>query len=232
MPRFKAAILAAGEGSRLRAEGVTTPKALVEVGGEPLIARVARQLASAGASELVAIVHPRAAAAESLLRERLPAVPLTILLRETPSSFHSLLAILPGLAGAPFLMSLVDSVFDPGDLAGFVAAAEARPEAMAGLALTDHIADESPLRVALGPGDRIRAIGEKAASSGLVTGGVYWWSTQIAPAARAAEAQGIFRLRNFLSLLVERGDSLFGYRFGKMVDCDTLEDLRAAQEMR
>lgn len=36
---MKFAIIAAGEGSRLAAEGITLPKPLVEVGGEPLIDR-------------------------------------------------------------------------------------------------------------------------------------------------------------------------------------------------
>lgn len=50
---MKAMVLAAGIGSRLRPLTDTTPKALLDVGGEPMIARVIRRLRAAGVTELV-----------------------------------------------------------------------------------------------------------------------------------------------------------------------------------
>lgn len=50
---MKAMILAAGRGSRLRPLTDTTPKPLLEVGGEPLIAHHLRKLAAAGVTEVV-----------------------------------------------------------------------------------------------------------------------------------------------------------------------------------
>jgi len=49
----KAMILAAGIGSRLRPLTDETPKALLDVGGTPMIERVIQRLASAGVTELV-----------------------------------------------------------------------------------------------------------------------------------------------------------------------------------
>jgi NDP-sugar pyrophosphorylase family protein len=50
---MKAMVLAAGIGSRLRPLTDTTPKALLDVAGEPMIARVIRRLQAAGVTELV-----------------------------------------------------------------------------------------------------------------------------------------------------------------------------------
>lgn len=55
--RPKGMILAAGLGTRLRPLTLTTPKPLVEVGGEPLIFRSLRMLKSAGVEEVVINLH-------------------------------------------------------------------------------------------------------------------------------------------------------------------------------
>lgn len=50
---IRAVVLAAGVGARLRPWTDERPKALVEVAGEPLLLRMARQLASVGVDELI-----------------------------------------------------------------------------------------------------------------------------------------------------------------------------------
>ena len=54
---MKALILAAGRGTRLKPLTDTVPKALVEVGGVPMIEIIIRRLISAGADSLVVNVH-------------------------------------------------------------------------------------------------------------------------------------------------------------------------------
>lgn len=67
--RVDAMILAAGLGRRLRPITDTTPKALVEVGGVPMLERIARRLVAAGADRLIVNVHHHAGAVETFLRE-------------------------------------------------------------------------------------------------------------------------------------------------------------------
>jgi NDP-sugar pyrophosphorylase family protein len=55
-----AMILAAGLGTRLRPLTHDVPKALVEVGGEPVLDRVARRVVEAGADRIVVNVSPHA----------------------------------------------------------------------------------------------------------------------------------------------------------------------------
>ena len=54
---MKAMIFAAGLGTRLKTLTDTMPKAMVPVGGQPLIARTIRRLVAAGATEIVVNVH-------------------------------------------------------------------------------------------------------------------------------------------------------------------------------
>lgn len=67
---MKAMILAAGVGSRLAPLTDTMPKALVEVGGRPLIGRVMDRLKAAGVTEFIVNTHHFAEQIESYLAKR------------------------------------------------------------------------------------------------------------------------------------------------------------------
>lgn len=63
-------IFAAGLGTRLRPLTDRGPKALVEVGGIPMLERVARRLVDAGVERIVVNVHPFADRIERFVEER------------------------------------------------------------------------------------------------------------------------------------------------------------------
>lgn len=67
---MKAMVFAAGEGTRLRPLTLTRPKALVEVGGKPMLVRVLEALRGAGVTEAVVNVHYLAGQIEDYLSAR------------------------------------------------------------------------------------------------------------------------------------------------------------------
>lgn len=62
-------ILAAGRGTRLAALGLTVPKPLVEIGGQPLLARQLGYLAGQGVHRVIVNAHHLASAIESFAAE-------------------------------------------------------------------------------------------------------------------------------------------------------------------
>lgn len=67
---MEAMILAAGHGTRLRPLTDDVPKALVEVGGVPMLERVARRLVDAGARRLIVNVSPHADKIRAFIAEK------------------------------------------------------------------------------------------------------------------------------------------------------------------
>ena len=65
-----AMILAAGRGTRLKPLTNTVPKALVQVGGKPMLERVAEELIKAGTSRLIVNTHHLGNQVQDFLRER------------------------------------------------------------------------------------------------------------------------------------------------------------------
>jgi NDP-sugar pyrophosphorylase family protein len=226
---FKAAILAAGEGSRLRAEGLVTPKPLVTIAGVPMIERIARQLQSAGASEIVCIINEASTAVRTHLQSLALPIPIQIVVKSTPSSFHSFCELSAFLRGGPFVLSLTDSIFTTAELSGFIHFARQHPELDGVLGITKFVDDENPLRVRLGEENRVIAIGPEAQASPYVTGGIYWFSEKILRAAAQAKKLEIQRLRNFLAFLLQQHHPMAGYFFDIIIDVDTLHDIKLAE---
>ena len=185
---MKAGIIAAGWGRRLGGG----PKALAQVGGRSLIDLVFDGLEAAAIDHVVCIVNE--AAGPLVAQESGAGRTLSIewIVRTTPSSMHSFLAVLERLAqyGDPwYLMSTVDAICAPETVRSFVRQAETLAGADVVLGLTDVVDDERPVRVGLAgdneaasrPVDvaddlarsRIVALGDRAAVSPFVTAGLY-----------------------------------------------------------
>ena len=99
--KMKYAIIAAGEGSRLAHEGMTVPKPLVMIDGEPMIDRLIRIFLAQGATEIDVICRERDVQTCHHLRQlqQNPDVPLRFIAKDTPSSNMSSLNMSPSSVG-------------------------------------------------------------------------------------------------------------------------------------
>ena len=134
---MKAMIFAAGLGTRLKPITDTLPKALVPVGGEPLLSHVIRKLVSAGYDHLVVNVHHFPDQIIGYLQQHDFGVPIDIsderdgLLETGGGVLHAR----PFLEGEPFLVHNVD-ILSNLDLAWF--RAQHRPDALATLLVSER----------------------------------------------------------------------------------------------
>ncbi len=227
---MKAGIIAAGEGSRLRSEGIALPKPLVPVNGVPLIERLICALERAGISEISIIVNEYSLDVRKFVEDKHFQVPIRFVVKTTPSSMHSLFALAPHLSDGQFLLSTVDAIFDEGELKGYLRHAQGRPESDGILAVTDFVDDESPLYAAVDASKRITGF-SKTERSRWVTGGLYIFSPRVFQEIDPVLAAGVERLRNFLSHLVQKGYRIEAFPFSKMIDVDHLRDIQTAEEL-
>ncbi len=225
---MKAGIIAAGEGSRLKAEGIDIPKPLVPVGGTPLIERLIRSFIRNGITEIACIVNEYSLEVKQFVEERRFPAKIRFVVRTTPSSMHSLFALAPHLSDERFLLSTVDPIYAEDEFAAFLRHGESATGVDGLLAITQYVDDERPLYVRLDARKRIEAF-SKTESTPWVTGGMYIFSPRIFDEMTPALHAGIERLRGFLAHLVEHKYVLEGFPFSKIIDVDHTADVEAAR---
>lgn len=166
-PPLHYALIAAGEGSRLREEGVMTPKPLVKIQGEPMIGRLIRIFVQNGAKSISVICNEQMLEVrrylESLRESDLLKTesgngqecycPLNIIVQTTASSMHSLAALKNVIPDGKFCLTTVDTIFQEQDFSSFIrffATMDIGKDD--GLfAVTPFVDDEKPLWVGVRP---------------------------------------------------------------------------------
>ena len=227
---MRAGIIAAGEGSRLKSDGIACPKPLVPIDGVPLIERLLRTFVRSGITSVVCIVNENSLEIKKFVEDRQFGIPVQFVVKTTPSSMHSLFELSPYLMDGPFLLSTVDSVFSEDEFVTFLQCARDRARVSDGvLAVTDFIDDENPLFVQLEKESDCISSFSKTETAHLVTGGLYVFSPRIFDEKETVLTLRINRLRNFLSHLTHRGYRLEVYRFSKIIDVDRLHDITVAE---
>ena len=108
---MKFAIIAAGEGSRLANEGIKTPKPIIKIQGVPIIERLVILFASLEAKSICIIINNQQPETLQLLQKLQKRYPIELVVKDTPSSMHSLHALSHLLRGDKFCLTTVDTIF-------------------------------------------------------------------------------------------------------------------------
>jgi NDP-sugar pyrophosphorylase family protein len=226
-------IIAAGEGSRLLAEGVAVPKPLLPIGGVPLVERLIGLAAQNGARSVACIVNEGATEVRRYLSDRRFAVPVQLVVKTTPSSLHSLHALLPLVGSGPFCLFTVDAVCRGEELGKFLAAAAQQEDCDAMMAVTDFVNDEKPLWVRQEAGRVLSFDDQRPAEPGphAVTGGIYYFTPATVPVLDEAVRRGTTHLRNALRALLQSGLKVAAFSFSRIVDVDDRSDIAAAEQL-
>jgi NDP-sugar pyrophosphorylase family protein len=218
-------IIAAGDGSRLKAGGYAMPKALVPVGGVTLIEATIANFTAAEIRSLVIIVNEASRTCVDWVRARFPTLDAEFIVKTTPSSLESFREVSGRLDAGPALITTVDAWCRPHDFVRFVEAGRQHLPHASTLALTPLVADENPLWASVDADGRVTRLGEGAGP--LVTAGLYL----LAEGARVVRPPaGLGRLRDYLQWLVTRAP-LYGEVIERVVDVDRPEDVALAEAL-
>ena len=225
---MKYAILAAGEGSRLQNEGITTPKPLIRVSGECLVDRLVRIFISNDAEEIVIITNDIYPEIAQHIRDLIArGLPLRLVVKTTPSSMHSFHALAPLLGEGKFCLTTVDTIFDEAEFSEYIRRFELLPQGGL-MAVTDYIDDEKPLYVGVNTESDITGFYDTTPSR-FVSGGIYCLDHGVFPILERCISTGQSRMRNFQRALVSEGYPLVAHPFSRIMDIDHVSDIVKAQ---
>ncbi|WP_241254778.1 MULTISPECIES: nucleotidyltransferase family protein [Sphingobacterium] len=225
------AIIAAGEGSRLRKEGFNLPKPLLPLHGVPLIERLIRVFAKEGAQQVHVIINRQSPELKTFLTHTAFELPIILIEEDTPSSLHSFaLLVKNNPAWTSCCLTTTDTVFRPHEFHEYLTAFHQKSDADAFMAVTPFVDDESPLYVNTDDELHVEAFLDKAtAGTKFVSGGIYCFRKAAMDCALRSVAAGNSRMRNFQRALLENDLNVDAFVFEKVVDIDHLKDRIVAE---
>ncbi|KAA6325649.1 hypothetical protein EZS27_025165 [termite gut metagenome] len=229
---MKFAVIAAGQGSRLVAEGVEVSKPLLRINGERMIERLFRIFLANGAESISVITNEEMTDVHRFLTEVKLPVPLNIVIRTTPDSLHSFYELSSFLQGGKFCLTTVDTIFTEKEFSSYIRAFKEDNENDALMPVTDYIDDEKPLYVKTDSNLRITGFLDEATPDiRYVSGGIYGLNEQALSLFRQAMTEGLSRMRNFQRLMISAGLRVKAYPFSKIIDVDHESDIRKAENL-
>jgi NDP-sugar pyrophosphorylase family protein len=223
-PVLQGGVIAAGGGTRLRADGYRMSKPMTPVGGRPLIGRTLDRFRAVGIRRATIIINEASDDCRRWLGEHCQDFDLDLIVRSTPSSYASFELVADRLADAPAVITTVDAIMPVEDFRLFLEKAAGFGKDALVLGLTDHADDERPLWATIDLSDgRVLRLGGDAGN--YVTAGLYRMPAQRLPEPKT----GFARLRDYLQWLVDQGRRVYGVLLPLVFDIDRARDVEAAE---
>jgi NDP-sugar pyrophosphorylase family protein len=219
-----AGIIAAGEGRRMKMDGLALSKPLIPIAGIPLIGHTLRQFLEIGVERVAIIFNETQQECADWVRAHFASLDLEILVKTTRSSFESFWRVGRVLGPGRHLICTVDSICSPKDW-WTMFASEADSEGEVLLAVTSFVHDENPLWVATKPGS-LRIVNLGAPGGEFATAGIYGVTAAI---FEREWEDGISSLRAFLGQLLREGFPFRAVPLGDVIDVDTVADINLAE---
>lgn len=226
-------IIAAGEGERIRNEGSSIPKPLVEIEGKPMIGRLISLMENCDARSVSVIVNSGMPEVIDYLQSLIPVYgcELKIVSKTTPSSMHSFYELLNVMKPEDkFIVTTVDTVFRSDDFKRYANYFNNAPDDIDGvMGVTDYIDDEKPLYIETDSRDSIVAFNDAPEDRyKYISAGIYGLRSEVLPVLGECIGSGVGRMRNFQRKLLEKGFNLKAFNLGKVFDVDHLSDIEKA----
>ncbi|MDD4004653.1 MAG: NDP-sugar synthase [Elusimicrobiaceae bacterium] len=224
-----AGIFAAGHGTRLQAAFPGIVKPMVPLINVPLIEWTVRILKTAGFEDFTILLNSAGKPARAHLKQAFPDLNFVFLVKDTETSYESFRLVAQTLAQKTdhFLLSTVDSLYNPADLEKFIVSAQSS-FADAVLGVTDRVADTKPLWADIEDNGLISRLGPGCAQKKFVTSGIYFLTSALAE--QMPETRNYAALREYLADIAAQGKRISSFPIRQSVDVDTPDDIEFAEE--
>ena len=225
----KAAILAAGEGSRIK--HISEHKPMVKLLGKPMIERLIAQMKACGANQFTIAFNTAEKKMPFTTLAALGSQGINHFFVDTPSSMHTLYEVLKraNLSEGHILVSMVDTIIKEKDFINYCQHCQNIKEGESSILITSFIDDEKPLTVQVDGKGQVVGFDTAVESGSSVTSGMYYFSSDILPHLEKCINSGVFKMRNFLAVLLKSGHKINSFLVPKTVDIDRPEDVQAAE---
>ena len=227
------AIIAAGEGSRLRKEGFKSVKPLVRVCGEHLIERLIRIFKNNDAEQISIIINEESEELQQFLNSKNFGVKINLIIKSTPSSLHSFWNIIHHSEFEECCLTTVDTIFNEQDFQQYISCFQKHQELDALMGITSYIDDEKPLYVKTDRQGKVEAYldNNDLQLTDKVSAGIYCLRKKALRVVDTTIEKGISRMRNYQRALLENNLNVQSFLFGKVIDIDHVEDISKAEEL-
>jgi len=221
---MKAAILAGGEGRRLRPLTDKMPKPLIPINGVPMIERAVRILENSGIDEVVVIIKNKAEI-KNYLNSLKWKIKLRFVEKDTKDISEAFFALKDDFKEKFFYLNS-DLIFNPEVFYKFVNDTK-DSEADLVICVSKKVSDPNHPKVIID--NKLNVIGTGQPNGYSITG-ISLCSPSLFDEEERSKRMGICHFLDFLVKLIIGKYTVTAYKFPEVIDINTYEDFKKAEE--